>query len=94
MARETAAEKAEREQQEAADAAVTAAAAPVDLPADVNDSDSRKVKVPASAGDEIVFSRGSDVVASFKVKDGHVTARNEHERTLLLSNVAGAELVD
>lgn len=92
--RESAAEKAEREAQEAAAAAVTAAAESADTPAEVDESKSMRVKVPESVGDEIVFSRGADVVASFKVKDGHVTAHSEHERTLLLTNVAGAELVD
>jgi hypothetical protein len=94
MARETAAEKAAREEQEAADAAVAAAAVDAEASVDVPEDAGRKVKVPAVVGDEIVFSRGADVVARFKVSDGVVTARNDHERTLLLTNVAGAELVD
>lgn len=90
MARETAAEKAEREAQEQADAAVTAAAQGLD----VDPGEGTKVKVPADVGETIVFSRGVDVVAEFKVSDGMVTARDEHERQLLLANVPGAELVE
>lgn len=90
MARETAAEKAEREAAEAAQAAVDAAAQGLE----VDPGEGSKVRVPGDVGETIVFSRGADVVAEFKVTDGIVTARDEHERQLLLANVAGAELVE
>jgi hypothetical protein len=90
MARETAAEKAEREAAEQAQAAVDAAAQGLD----VDPGEGAKVRVPASVGETITFSRGGDVVAEFAVKDGLVTAKDAHERQLLLSNVAGAELVE
>lgn len=90
MARETAAERDAREAQEQADAAVTAATAGLD----VDPGEGSKVRVPASVGDSITFSRGGEVVVDFKVSDGMVTAKDEHERVLLLSNVAGAELVE
>jgi len=53
-----------------------------------------RVKVPDTVGGEIVFTRGVDVVAKFKVKDGHVTVKTPAEQRLLLGNVAGAEVVD
>lgn len=93
MARESAAEKAAREEQEQADAAVTAATAGLD-PEVVDPGEGTKVRVPASVGESITFSRGADVVAEFKVSDGIVTARDAHERQLLLANVPGAELVE
>lgn len=93
MARETAAEKAEREEAEAAQAAIDNAAAGLD-PEVVDPGEGTKVRVPESVGESIIFSRGADVVAEFAVKDGIVTARDAHERQLLLANVPGAELVE
>ena len=91
MARETAAEREAREAQKQADKALQDAAASV---SDVDPGEGSKVKVGDRYGDEIVFTRGVDEVARFKVTDGHVTASDPHERQLLLANIVGAEVVD
>lgn len=91
MARESAEEKAAREQAEAEAAAVAAAA----VGSDAAPVEGKSVKVKVSQQDgEIVLSRGSDVVLSKTVKDGHVTADNDDELAVLLGSVPGAERVD
>jgi hypothetical protein len=92
MARETAAEKAEREAQEQADAAVAAAAAGSDT-VDESDGKGGKVKVDQNDG-EIVLTRGGEVVLSKKVVDGHVTASDDDELAVLLASVPGATRVE
>lgn len=92
MGRETAAERDAREAQEQTDAAVAPAA--VAAAAAVDAGEGTKVRVPASVGESVTFTRGGDVVADFKVTDGVLTVRDDHERALVLANVPGAELVE
>lgn len=90
---------ATKAEQAAAEANTEALAAPVgtDSAAAVDSAegfaDSTQVKVPKDAGDELVLTRGVDVIGRYKVNDGLVTVKDDGERAMLLASVPGATLV-
>lgn len=87
MARESAADKAAREEREAAEA--LAQQSENDAP-DVADSDSLVVKGVENG--PVVLTRGGVEIARFNAEGGKITAKDVDERNLLLASVPGAHL--
>ena len=69
------------------------AAAAADAAEYVDEPGTGKVRVPASAGDEITFTTFGES-RTFKVNDGMVSPANANERALLLLLVDGAKPAD
>lgn len=83
-----------RTQNEEAAAAVADAASDAEASVVVDEDAGRKIYVGDEVGSEITFSRGVDVVLTKRVTDGHVTAKDDAERALILGSVPGAKLAD
>lgn len=89
MVQETKAEAAAREEAEAAEAARLAAAT-----GDVDAGEGSKLSVPQKDGEVTVSGGAFSEPRTYKVSDGHITAKDADERAYLLGVVPGAALVD
>lgn len=89
MPRESAADKAAREEREAAELLRQQSESDASV-ADVSDSDSLVVKGVENG--PVVLTRGGVEIASFVAEGGKITAKDVDERDLLLASVPGAHL--